>query len=37
MNAGQPSNDNFDTARATLNRYDPNRVFSNTFLDTLLP
>jgi FAD/FMN-containing dehydrogenase len=37
LNAGQPSNDNFDTARATLNSYDPSRVFSNTFLDTLLP
>ncbi|HEV7931098.1 MAG TPA: cholesterol oxidase substrate-binding domain-containing protein, partial [Actinomadura sp.] len=37
LNAGQPSNDNFDTARATLNAYDPHRIFSNTFLDTLLP
>jgi FAD/FMN-containing dehydrogenase len=37
MNAGQPPNDDFDTARATLNRYDPGRVFGNTFLDTLLP
>jgi FAD/FMN-containing dehydrogenases len=37
MNAGQPVNDNFDTARATLNGYDPNRVFSNPFLDVLLP
>lgn len=37
VNAGQPANDNFDTARATLNAYDPHRVFSNTFLDTLLP
>jgi FAD/FMN-containing dehydrogenase len=37
LNAGQPSNDDFDTARATLNAYDPHRIFSNTFLDTLLP
>jgi FAD/FMN-containing dehydrogenase len=37
LNAGQPSNDGFDTARATLNTYDPHRIFSNTFLDTLLP
>jgi FAD/FMN-containing dehydrogenase len=37
MNAGQPAGSNFDTARATLNAYDPTRVFSNTFLDALLP
>ncbi|HXA62111.1 MAG TPA: cholesterol oxidase substrate-binding domain-containing protein [Streptosporangiaceae bacterium] len=29
--------DNFDKARATLNSYDPNRIFSNTFLDVLFP
>ncbi|MEO5873407.1 MAG: cholesterol oxidase substrate-binding domain-containing protein [Streptosporangiaceae bacterium] len=37
MNAGQPAGNNFDTARAVLNAYDPARVFSNTFLDALLP
>jgi FAD/FMN-containing dehydrogenase len=37
LNAGQPAGDNFDKARATLNSYDPNRIFSNTFLDVLLP
>ncbi|MFI5952308.1 cholesterol oxidase substrate-binding domain-containing protein [Cryptosporangium sp. NPDC051539] len=37
LRAGQPSGDNWDTARATLNGADPHRVFSNTFLDTLLP
>ena len=35
--AGQPSNDNWDTARATLNAHDPHRLFSNSFIDTLLP
>ncbi|MFF3746673.1 cholesterol oxidase substrate-binding domain-containing protein, partial [Streptomyces kronopolitis] len=29
--------DNWRTARETLNSYDPSRVFSNAFLDTLLP
>lgn len=37
LRAGQPSGDNWDTARATLNAADPHRVFSNTFLDVLLP
>ena len=37
VNAGQAAGDGFDAARATLNGYDPHRVFSNTFLDTLLP
>lgn len=37
MNAAQPANDDFDTARAALNAYDPARIFSNPFLDTLLP
>jgi FAD/FMN-containing dehydrogenase len=36
-NNGYAPNDNFDSARATLNSYDPHRVFSNPFLDTLLP
>jgi len=35
--AGQSSGDNWDTARATLNAYDPRRVVSNAFVDTLLP
>ncbi|WP_042365785.1 cholesterol oxidase substrate-binding domain-containing protein [Streptacidiphilus neutrinimicus] len=35
--AGQPGSANWDTAVATLDRYDPGRVFSNSFLDTLLP
>jgi len=34
---GQPAGDNWDTARATLNAYDPHRTFSNGFIDTLLP
>ncbi|GAA4964748.1 cholesterol oxidase substrate-binding domain-containing protein [Yinghuangia aomiensis] len=34
---GQAAGDNFDAARATLNRYDPARVFSNPYLDVLLP
>jgi hypothetical protein len=35
--AGQPSGDTWDTALATLDRYDPARIYTNTFLDTLLP
>jgi FAD/FMN-containing dehydrogenase len=35
--AGQPAGDNWDTARATLNAYDPHRLFSNPFIDRLLP
>jgi FAD/FMN-containing dehydrogenase len=35
--AGQAATDNWDAARTTLNRLDPARVFSNPFLDTLLP
>lgn len=34
---GQARDDNWDTALATLNRYDPGRIYSNPFLDTLLP
>ncbi|MCO5993246.1 cholesterol oxidase substrate-binding domain-containing protein [Actinoallomurus rhizosphaericola] len=37
VNAGQAAGDGFDAARTTLNTYDPYRVFSNTFLDVLLP
>jgi FAD/FMN-containing dehydrogenase len=35
--AGQADADNWDAARATLNRLDPARLFGNPFLDTLLP
>ena len=35
VNAGQ-SGDVFGTAVAALNSYDPNGVFSNTFLSALL-
>ncbi len=34
---GVPATDNWDTARATFNALDPARVFSNTFIDQLLP
>ncbi|MFX1756689.1 cholesterol oxidase substrate-binding domain-containing protein [Rhodococcus sp. As11] len=34
---GVPSDENWDSARAVYNRLDPHRVFSNTFIDTLLP
>ena len=34
---GQASGDNWDTALATLDRYDPARIYSNTFLDGFLP
>lgn len=36
VSAGQ-SGDTFAAARAALNSYDPHRIFSNAFLDTLLP
>jgi hypothetical protein len=36
INAGQAGN-NFATASAAFDTYDPARIFSNTFLDTLLP
>lgn len=35
--AGQPASATWDTARAGLAALDPHRVFSNPFLDTLLP
>ncbi|HWC80869.1 MAG TPA: cholesterol oxidase substrate-binding domain-containing protein [Pseudonocardiaceae bacterium] len=35
--AGQPDSADWDTARTILNAYDPARVFSNPFLDVLLP
>lgn len=34
---GLPTADNWDGAKGTLNQYDPHRVFTNPFLDTLLP
>ena len=34
---GRGQGDNWDWACRTLNDYDPHRVFSNPFLDTLLP
>lgn len=35
--AGVPVTESWDTARAALSALDPARVFSNTFLDELLP
>lgn len=35
--SGQAPGDNWDSALATLSAYDPHKVFSNAFLDTLLP
>ena len=35
--AGQAVGDNWDTALATLDRYDPARIYSNTFLDGFMP
>lgn len=37
VSAGQAAGDGFDAARATLGAHDPHRVFSNAFLDVLLP
>jgi FAD/FMN-containing dehydrogenase len=35
--AGLPSGSNWDSALVALDGYDPHRVFSNSFLDKLLP
>ena len=35
VSAGQASDDGWTTATAILSRYDPNKVFSSPFLDTL--
>ncbi|RBL66030.1 FAD-linked oxidase, partial [Pseudomonas sp. MWU13-2625] len=33
----QPASSNWDTARATLERYDPHRIFRSPLLDRLMP
>lgn len=35
--AGQPAGDGWNAALATLDAFDPNRVFTNAFLDRLTP
>ncbi|WP_083749324.1 cholesterol oxidase substrate-binding domain-containing protein [Frankia sp. CcI49] len=35
--AGQPAADNWDTARSTLNSFDPHRIFTTPLLDALVP
>ncbi|WP_137872237.1 cholesterol oxidase substrate-binding domain-containing protein [Rhodococcus sp. Q] len=35
--AGVPSGDNWDSAGAAFNAYDPHRIFTNPLLDRLLP
>ena len=35
--AGYPTSDNWDTAATQLNALDPSRIFTNTFIDQLLP
>jgi hypothetical protein len=37
LRAGQSVGDNWDSALATLDTYDPHRVFSNAFLDSFMP
>jgi FAD/FMN-containing dehydrogenase len=37
LRSGQSVGDNFDTAKATLNQFDPARIFSSPLLDSLLP
>ena len=37
INAGQNPGDNWNSALATLDSYDPHKVFSNTFLNTFMP
>ncbi|MFE3292513.1 cholesterol oxidase substrate-binding domain-containing protein [Rhodococcus sp. NPDC059234] len=34
---GVPASDNWDTARDTYNELDPHHIYSNTFMDQLLP
>ncbi len=34
---GVPTTENWDTARARYNQIDPHRVFTNGFMDKLLP
>ncbi|MGW3482066.1 cholesterol oxidase substrate-binding domain-containing protein [Rhodococcus indonesiensis] len=34
---GVPADENWDSARAVYNRLDPHRIFSNSFIDRLLP
>jgi hypothetical protein len=36
VSAGQPADDGWSAAVSILTEYDPNGVFSNPFLDTLL-
>lgn len=37
IDAGQSAGDNWNSALATLDAYDPYRVFSNAFLNTFMP
>jgi FAD/FMN-containing dehydrogenase len=37
VNAGQSAGDNWNSALATLDAYDPHRVFSNAFLNKFMP
>ncbi len=37
QSAGQPAASNWDAARATLERYDPQRIFRSPLLDRLMP
>ena len=37
INAGQNPGDSWANALATLDSYDPHRVFSNAFLNTFMP
>jgi FAD/FMN-containing dehydrogenase len=36
LRAGQPAGDNWDSALAALDTYDPYRIFSNAFLDSFM-
>jgi hypothetical protein len=37
LRMGQGVGDNWDSALAALDSYDPHRVFSNAFLDSFMP
>lgn len=37
LKTGYTAGDNFDTARATLNSFDPSRIFTSPLLNSLLP
>jgi hypothetical protein len=37
LKSGYTGGDNFDTAKATLNSFDPSKIFSSPLLNSLFP